>query len=51
MQLLEFTPLYMERVWGGRGLEAKLGRTLPDGQVIGESWEKGQRMFQGVLGQ
>ena len=39
MQLLEFTPLYMERVWGGRGLEAKLGRTLPDGQVIGESWE------------
>ena len=39
MQLLEFTPLYKERVWGGRGLEAKLGRTLPDGQVIGESWE------------
>ena len=39
MQLLEFTPLYMERVWGGRGLEAKLGRTLPDGLVIGESWE------------
>ena len=39
MQLLEFTPLYMERVWGGRGLEEKLGRTLPDGQVIGESWE------------
>lgn len=39
MQLLEFTPLYMERVWGGRGLEAKLGRSLPEGQVIGESWE------------
>ena len=39
MQLLEFTPLYKERVWGGRGLEAKLGRKLPDGQVIGESWE------------
>jgi len=39
MQLLEFTPLYMERVWGGRGLEAKLGRILPNGQVIGESWE------------
>ncbi len=39
MEILEFKPLYMERVWGGRGLEAKLGRTLPAGQVIGESWE------------
>lgn len=39
MQLLEFTPIYMERVWGGRGLEAKLGRTLPADKVIGESWE------------
>jgi mannose-6-phosphate isomerase len=29
----------MERVWGGRGLEAKLGRTLPPGKIIGESWE------------
>jgi len=36
---MSFTPLYMERVWGGRGLEAKLGRTLPEGKVIGESWE------------
>lgn len=34
-----FKPLYMERVWGGRGLEAKLGRTLPPGKIIGESWE------------
>jgi mannose-6-phosphate isomerase len=39
MEILTFKPLYMERVWGGRGLEAKLGRTLPAGQVIGESWE------------
>ncbi|WPJ94179.1 type I phosphomannose isomerase catalytic subunit [Coraliomargarita algicola] len=39
MELLTFTPLYMERVWGGRGLEAKLGRTLPKNKVIGESWE------------
>jgi len=39
MQLFEFTPIYMERVWGGRGLEAKLGRTLPAEKVIGESWE------------
>ena len=29
----------MSRVWGGRGLEDKLGRTLPEGQIIGESWE------------
>ncbi len=39
MLLIEFTPLYKERVWGGRGLETRLGRGLPDGQVIGESWE------------
>ena len=39
MDLIEFTPLYKERVWGGRGLEEKLNRSLPDGQIIGESWE------------
>jgi mannose-6-phosphate isomerase len=39
MEMLTFNPLYMERVWGGRGLEAKLGRSLPEGKVIGESWE------------
>ncbi|ADE55072.1 type I phosphomannose isomerase catalytic subunit [Coraliomargarita akajimensis] len=39
MQLILFSPLYMERVWGGRGLESKLGRTLPANQIIGESWE------------
>jgi mannose-6-phosphate isomerase len=39
MELLSFTPIYMERVWGGRGLDLKLGRRLPKGKVIGESWE------------
>lgn len=39
MQPLFFQPIYMERVWGGRGLETKLGRTLPGGRPIGESWE------------
>jgi mannose-6-phosphate isomerase len=39
MEILTFNPLYMERVWGGRGLETKLGRSLPAGKVIGESWE------------
>jgi mannose-6-phosphate isomerase class I len=40
MELLSFTPIYMERIWGGRDLELKLGRTLPEGKVIGESWAK-----------
>lgn len=33
------TPIYQERVWGGRGLEEHLGRILPEGKTIGESWE------------
>lgn len=36
---LLFRPIYQERVWGGRNLEQKLGRTLPADKVIGESWE------------
>lgn len=39
MELINFKPLYMERVWGGRDLADRLGRTLPEGKVIGESWE------------
>lgn len=37
---LKFEPIYKEKVWGGRTLEA-LGRSLPDGNstLIGESWE------------
>jgi mannose-6-phosphate isomerase len=38
-ELLRFQPLYHERVWGGRALESTLGRTLPAGAPIGESWE------------
>ncbi len=38
-ELLRFQPLYQERVWGGRALESALGRTLPAGDPIGESWE------------
>jgi mannose-6-phosphate isomerase len=34
-----FKPLYMEHVWGGRGLEEKLNRSLPADKLIGESWE------------
>lgn len=39
MQIIEFDPIYMERVWGGRGFESKLGRQLPADKIIGESWE------------
>ncbi len=39
MKFLRFTPIYMERVWGGRGFEEKLARKLPAEKVIGESWE------------
>ena len=38
-QLIRLKPLYQERVWGGRGLETSLGRTLPAERPIGESWE------------
>ncbi len=34
-----FSPIYKERVWGGRSLEHFLGRELPGGKVIGESWD------------
>ncbi|MCC5841852.1 MAG: class I mannose-6-phosphate isomerase [Opitutales bacterium] len=39
MEYLTFKPIYQERVWGGRSLESHLGRTLPEGAPIGESWE------------
>ncbi|WP_354701797.1 Mannose-6-phosphate isomerase ManA [Paraconexibacter sp. AEG42_29] len=34
-----FTPLFMERIWGGRLLEERYGKPLPEGPPIGESWE------------
>jgi mannose-6-phosphate isomerase len=37
--LLQFKPIYQERVWGGRGLEGYLGRKLPGSGPVGESWE------------
>ncbi len=38
--LLRFTPIYQQRVWGGRQLESRFQRALPaDGLPYGESWE------------
>lgn len=39
MTPITFTPLTMERVWGGRELANRLGRDLPPGPPVGESWE------------
>jgi len=39
MMILRFSPIYQERVWGGRALADWLGRTLPGTGPIGESWE------------
>lgn len=40
LSVLQFTPVYQERVWGGRNLESLYGRELPkQGAPYGESWE------------
>lgn len=36
---LKFSPRYVPKMWGGRKIETILGKTLPPGQNIGESWE------------
>jgi mannose-6-phosphate isomerase len=43
LQPLLFHPIYKERVWGGREIEALYGRKLPPGKAIGESWEISDR--------
>ncbi len=37
-----FQPILAERVWGGQNL-TRYGKTIPPGQVIGESWEISDR--------
>lgn len=39
MPFFRFDPIFQERVWGGRALAERLGRALPEGKPIGESWE------------
>jgi mannose-6-phosphate isomerase len=36
---LKFKPRYVEKMWGGRKIETVLGKPLPPGKQIGESWE------------
>ncbi len=36
---LQFAPVFMERIWGGRRLENRYGKRLPPAAKIGESWE------------
>jgi mannose-6-phosphate isomerase len=36
---LTFQPIFQQRVWGGRRLQALYGKSLPPGVPIGESWE------------
>jgi mannose-6-phosphate isomerase len=34
-----FEPIFKPKLWGGRKLEALLGKSLPPNEPIGESWE------------
>jgi len=36
---LKFKPRLVEKIWGGRKIETVLGKSLPPGKQIGESWE------------
>ena len=36
---LKFRPRFVEKMWGGRKIETVLGKPLPAGKQIGESWE------------
>lgn len=36
---LKFRPRLVEKIWGGRKLQAVLGKELPAGINVGESWE------------
>jgi mannose-6-phosphate isomerase len=36
---LKFHPRFVEKMWGGRKIETVLGKKLPPGKPVGESWE------------
>lgn len=35
----KFRARFVEKIWGGRRIESVVGKTLPEGKKIGESWE------------
>ncbi len=37
--ILPMKPYFREAIWGGRGLVERYGKPLPNGCLIGESWE------------
>ena len=39
MQPMKMQPLLVDRIWGGRRMADLLGKPLPDGAKVGESWE------------
>ena len=39
MAIWEFAVIPQERIWGGRNLQERFGRVLPEGKMIGETWE------------
>jgi mannose-6-phosphate isomerase len=39
LPILKLVPLLKPAIWGGRRLAASLGRALPEGVDVGESWE------------
>lgn len=36
---LKFVPRLVEKMWGGQKIETVLGKKLPPGSLVGESWE------------
>ena len=36
---LKFRPKFFEKMWGGRKMQTLLGKDLPPGKPVGESWE------------
>lgn len=36
---LKFRPRLVDKIWGGTKMQSALGRALPPGRLIGESWE------------
>lgn len=39
MDIFKFRPIYQKRIWGGQNLSSVFGRSIPQNEKIGESWE------------